>query len=292
MNGVTRRDFNPSTDPIIEPADEESKIREKPKTGPMVCHYGSTHDFEQCGWETIVSSMLFVKGKGDVGEVDANDIQQRRVGDCHLLGPALALASSAEGRARLRNMIEELPSVGGKKQYEVTFRTPTESGSSEQKVVVDDTFVKGHAATADQQDGKQEIWPLVLESAYAKLRGGMQKIGHGGAEAAAFEAITGKKASSQRIGANPGQCADATFRSSFAAGKPMCVSFDHALLGPTAEWAFGLHASHSYAVSALIEKNGETYVQLRNPWGHSDPDPVPLRMLSVWSAQVTMGDKP
>ncbi len=67
-------------------------------TAPAVvpCVY-TDEKVKRCSVETISGAELFVKGARDVDAVDANDIAQGRIGDCHLLGPAMALAQSPAG---------------------------------------------------------------------------------------------------------------------------------------------------------------------------------------------------
>ncbi|WP_352430616.1 C2 family cysteine protease [Pyrinomonas sp.] len=47
----------------------------------------------------------------------------------------------------------------------------------------------GHTKIGDVLGDEQETWPLVIEKAYAKLKGGYDKINDGGSSGEALEAL-------------------------------------------------------------------------------------------------------
>ncbi len=94
---------------------------------PPTCRYRTKEQVDACAMQTIPGAQLFIEGEGDVDLADANDIGQRAVGDCHLLGPTMALLQSPEGRTRVREMIKEVQR-DGKTVYRVAFRVPVARG--------------------------------------------------------------------------------------------------------------------------------------------------------------------
>jgi Calpain family cysteine protease len=266
------------------------------------CGFRTKADVDACGTEAIPGATLFVHAQGDVDAIDANDIGQRGIGDCHLLGPAMAMLQSPEGRARIREMVKE-ETRDGRAVYEVTFRIPVERTIRERiagapphkdvKVEVGQDFVKGHAVTGDVKGRKTEVWPLVLESAYAKLQGGYDKI-NGGIGTIGLANLTGKKAEEKTLERGLLTYSASNLKKDFAAHKPMCITFtrqggnDKAQAIPK----FGAYGFHCYAVKDVYEKGGETYVQMKNPWGHTDPKPIPLRELEGLMPQVSIGQLP
>ena len=269
---------------------------------PPACGYENIERVAACTNTPIPGGTLFIKGKGDIDEVDPNDIKQEQLGDCYLFAAAAAMAQTPEGRKRIHDMIKE-KTVNGKTVYEVTFREPISRvslsegfpspGYREVTVQVPaDKFIQGHAGVGDRKGKEQEIWPLVLEAGYAKYKDGYQHVGNGGFSVDAFTALTGREA---RF-ANMPLYSEAQLKSDFLARKPMVMSIVPPKPAngpaPTTVPKYNLHSGHAYAVSNVFQKNGETYVQLKNPWGEADPKPIPLRELQRLQALVETGEKP
>jgi len=63
---------------------------------------------------TNFTGQAFVKGAGDVGDIDANDVKQGQLGDCNLLAPAAAIARANP------EAIRKLISPNGDGSYNVT----------------------------------------------------------------------------------------------------------------------------------------------------------------------------
>jgi hypothetical protein len=272
-----------------------------PEIGPPDCRFSKTHDFDRCGREGIPGATLYVHAPGDLDAIDANDVQQGRIGDCHLLGPVIALVQHPEGRARVRSMIKEVER-DGKKYYEVTFRLPLERTVTEKlrgapatkdvTVEVGPDFVNGHAVVGDRDGDKAEVWPLVLEAAYAKLRGGTNRI-HYGNPAVALAALSGKAVENKLLEKGILSYSGSDLKRDFAARKPMVVSF---FGGPTQDAAslsrLGLSSPHTYALVGIYEKDGEKLAVLQNPWGTHQPPHVPLRTLEGLKPTISIGKLP
>jgi hypothetical protein len=109
-----------------------------------------------------------------------------------------------------------------------------------------------------------ELWASLMEKAYAKWWGGYAAIGNGGDGAEGLMAITGAKV--DRIGMGGGE--DQVWQQltqAAAAKQPMVTSRFWKPETP------GLVNSHVYTVMGTETVNGERYVDLRNPWGSTEP---------------------
>ena len=170
-------------------------------TGALVTRY---KDVTQQNVNRIIE--LFKTGKGDESAVHWNDVQQGALGNCYFLAGIAAVAKVDP--SALKRLIKGPDSNGN---YQVTLYTnpKTEKLSPTPRTVtitpeflVDD---KGDPLYA--QEGDQELWVMLLEKAYALLRGekmkgnkivdskpeGYGKLDEGwGAEA--IEALTGQEA--------------------------------------------------------------------------------------------------
>ncbi len=123
----------------------------------------------------------------DPSGIDINDIKQGNVGDCYFLATVGALIRQ-DPKLIQRNMRDNGDGT-------VTVRFYGE-GLAAADVTVSMTSDRGYAQAYLSLDtdanGNVEIWTIVLEKAYAKFKGGWDKIGEGGQCAAVYANLTGK----------------------------------------------------------------------------------------------------
>ena len=96
-------------------------------------------------------------------------------------------------------------------------------------------------------------------------------IGNGGCSNDVFEAITGLRGSSNNISSSSSASAVfAQVKKAIDSHLPISAGThgedEEALYTNT-----GVYADHSYSVVGYKEEGGKQYVQLRNPWGESEP---------------------
>jgi hypothetical protein len=267
-------------------------------TSPPHCAFDDDHDFERCGNDAPVTApVLFLQQTKDVAPVDVKDVKQGRAGDCALLATLAALASTPEGRAVIQSAIAENRIENGEVvSYTVTLHKPVSHflGArtfSEVKVTVTPPFVLGHAESrgghdvplaGGQASGPHEVWPLVIEQAYAKVRGGYNQTCRSDAPFRAMEALTGKPATQNRLGwlgyTAKEIAADCT------AGKLVVLDTKNKV-----DSASKLAPSHAYQVARTYVENGMLYFQLHNPWNDRDPLPIRGDDLAKWFAAVDVG---
>jgi hypothetical protein len=229
-------------------------------------------------------SPLYVKGDGDIDSIAMNDIGQGMIGDCFLLAPLASMAQ--QGAGTIRDIIHD----NGDGTYTVTFKEKQSTDPVtfvDKKITVTADFPGGLAGTghADRGDKnafkKGEIWPLIIEKAYAEFKGGYDKI-NGGNPGDFMEAVTGRPATAYAASKLP---SFDELKMKFNMGRPMTVSTkDDGDLG------YGLFNDHAYAVKRLYtDETGRQMVELYNPWGTNHPAAIPYDEFSGRFTRVTVG---
>ena len=222
-----------------------------------------------------------------------SDVKQEGYGDCYFDSSLAALAQQHPDQ--IKNLIHD----NGNGTFTVTFPHQKDNGAGnlwglfgddyhDVKITVSDKDLPKNATNAGDTNPK---WPEVLEAAYAKLRGGYDKIGNGGNPTDAMNALTGKSADyySPKDGAGKIQQA-------LKDGKLVTIltpKSDGDQAGMEAgKNPHGLVGEHAYTVTGVCTgPDGKQYVELRNPWGFDDPQNIPLDQLSDGSvAEVEIGN--
>ncbi len=282
-------------------------------TGPDPCiHYDAPdHDFDRCIRETIPKPVLFAKQSTDADPIDPLDVRQAGLGDCDLHASLGALAGTPQGRALIRSAIVEKKDDKGKVvSWTVTLHEPEHHvfGSTtfrDVPITVDGPYVTGHANL--RPDGSQnEVWPLVIEKAYAQYRGGYNKITQGGHPADVMTLLTGREAKYVSLDWPNrwfGGYAANQLQADLANGKMVVLSTRVDIGGrpspdptPAARQAsldaHRLVGDHAYFVTGTEQLNGKLFLKLGNPWGHAQPDLVPFDELPRWFSEVSVGSVP
>jgi len=123
------------------------------------------------------------------------DACQGIIGDCYCLSALSALAHARP--ARLRELLVDM----GDGTFEATFHRRLQGGGFHAETVrVDGSFPLRrsdahpiYARSRKLADGRQEIWPMVAEKAYAAWRGGYDVMGEGGIVEETLEELTGER---------------------------------------------------------------------------------------------------
>jgi Calpain family cysteine protease len=213
------------------------------------------------------------------GEVDSElfgaegpqlrDIKQGRIGDCYFLAAVGSLV--ANDPDAIREMIRD----NGDGTYSVRFYRAGEPVwiHVDSELPVDDQGRLVYAKGVDSDGDKQlEIWVGLLEKAYAKFRDrfssnedveGYGEIDDGGHSDTVMKALTGQKA--ERFGVLASTDEFAAALGATNDGRLMTIQ-------TKAGAADGWVGNHVYTVVGTYEKDGETYVILRNTWGSTEPD--------------------
>jgi hypothetical protein len=203
--------------------------------------------------------------------VQASDVRQGAIGDCYLVA-ALAAVANSNPKA-----IQDAIKDNRDGTYTVRFYEVGWGGSkSETKVTVDADLPANYGSPAyakstEKVDGKpnMELWPSLLEKAYAQWKGSYNAIGHGGVSGDVMEALTGNRSQYSRTSGGGDALWDKVKKAA-EAKKPMTAGSgdkdDPKYKDPKA----GVYGWHAYTVlNAYEKKEGDKtvkYVTLRNPW--------------------------
>lgn len=201
------------------------------------------------------------------------DVRQGAIGDCFL---AAALASVASTQP---DAITKAIKDNGDGTYTITFYEVDWSGKAKpHQVSVDGDLPYNGAAPAyakstEEIDGKTnlELWPSILEKAWAQFKGSYNEIGHGGNAGDVMEALTGKRSRSDQT-AGKGENDPLWTKMKKAADEKKAMTAgtgdkdDAKYKDPKA----GVYGWHAYTVMGVEErKEGDKatrFVKLRNPW--------------------------
>jgi hypothetical protein len=198
---------------------------------------------------------LFVDG------ISEADISQRGAGDCYFLAALAAVARTQP--ELLKNAIAQNPDG----TVTVTFH----SGGQRVPITVDADLPRLRLPLLDAANvyggstTPGELWPALVEKAYAQWKGGYDAIGNGGYPAEALVALTGKAAASLMLrGLEP---------TAIAARLEELSKGGAAITATTPEnvQATGIVSHHVYTVDGAQLHEGEWWVKLRNPWARGEP---------------------
>jgi hypothetical protein len=216
----------------------------------------------EISWNPVQDGKLFVDG------VNFDDVAQGYIGDCYLEG-AMSAVAKANPKA-----IEDAVKDNGNGTYDVRFFESAGYGQPMKPVTVTvDGDLPSRSAGSQPYYAhareRTELWPGLIEKAYAQWKGGYEAIGNGGSPGGMMTSLTGKQST---YSSNSTATADQLFdhiKRNASSSMPMTAT----TYGEDKEALYtntGVHANHAYTVLGTSEENGTKYVQLRNPWGFSE----------------------
>ncbi len=204
-----------------------------------------------------------------VGGASPTDPSQGGIGDCYLVSSASALALNCP------EVLQKLIKDNGNGTYTVTFKRYDAKSKSykDDPVTVSNSFpMKGSDtlyAAAPRTNGTRELWFPVLEKAYAAWKGGYDAI-RSGYPYEIFEACLGAPGKHFDPRVEDSSKIFASVQKALQAKKPVVVWTGV----ESAERSYtntGLVADHAYTVLGVSVKDGQRVVELRNPWGCTEP---------------------
>ncbi|MDQ3262092.1 MAG: C2 family cysteine protease [Myxococcota bacterium] len=213
-------------------------------------------------------------GKLVVDGISADDVKQGQAGDCYFLVAISGLAKSHP------EVIQNALKDNGDGSFTATFYE-SEYGPVDPKdvngewvekftpvkVEIDGDIPKEYGSAVYATGGTdKELWAPLLEKAYAKWKGGYEEIGNGGWPHDALSQLTGKPAESIWMDAKNPPNITKVVQGYLASGQVVCASTKD----EKATSGSGIVGNHAYTVLGTLEKDGKSYVQLRNPWGNTE----------------------
>ncbi len=231
------------------------------------------------------TQVLYLQETGDTATISIDDLHQGQLGDCFLISSIGEIA--LERPMAITNMIK----VNSDGSETVTLytgsngRLPTYSTTSFRAISVNVTnifpnYSVNNGATQDVSGNLKEIWPQVLEKAYATLNGGYASIADGGSPVLAMEELTGKQATWMA----PASLTYATLTKDVSAGGLIVMDTSSA-----SNLAYNLVSNHAYMFESVTMANGTPMVTLANPWGTDQPAAIPLSQLSKAFVEIDVG---
>jgi len=240
---------------------------------------------------TAEKMALYLTEAGNTSSVAMSDINQGQIGDCFLLSSIGEIVLTSP--SFITNMITQ--NANGTETVKLYQFQTVKVGHSTvtQLVATTETVTNNFAsysvnngASQDVVGGVKEIWPQVLENAFAQLGGGYSSIMNGGSPVIAMELLTGKAAtwySPVQFGSTAAQVT-ANFNALIKAND--MIVLDTAVAGNS---TYNLVGNHAYMFDGLVSVAGATYVKALNPWGFDQPSLIPVAALSKAFVEVDVG---
>ena len=212
-------------------------------------------------WKPVENGKLFVDG------VNFDDVVQGSIANCYMVGAFSAVAQANPDA--IKNAIRE--NADG--TFTVKFFEKQYGGTMKAvEITVDKDLPQssmGSARYGKARDGS-ELWVSVLEKAYAQWKGGYEAIGNGGYPSEVITALTGKTTSWSSPKYSDANTVWNNIKKGADAHKPMTAP-THGKDSGVDYSGTGVYAWHVYTVLGASEEAGQKYVQLRNPWGSTEP---------------------
>ncbi|MBL8956115.1 MAG: hypothetical protein JNK82_35405 [Myxococcaceae bacterium] len=205
--------------------------------------------------------------------VTIHDAVQGQIGDCYF--PAAISAIANHNPDLLKNMVKD----NGDGTYTVTFkeRDPRTYQFRDVKIDVDgDLYARSWggpiygSGKGDRGEKTMELWFPLVEKAYAQWKGSYETIGNGGMASDVMQDVMGKDGRDMWISEGNQAQVWTTLKRALDGKQPVAAG----TYGETQAARYtntGVYANHAYSVVGYEEVNGEKFVQLRNPWGESEP---------------------
>lgn len=224
-------------------------------------------------------SVEYKRFEGDlfIDGVSPEDVQQGKIADCYLMA---AMASVAKAHPDvIKNGIRRC----GDGVYEVRLFEKQGWGDranfKEVWVKVDtelpamtgaDKPAYGRGMATNERG--RELWPSLLEKAYAEWHQGYDKVGEGGSSLDAIESFCGKSCTSVGLGYTPADKVWEKLKAAFVPGQIKAVTAGtHGKEQEELYKGTNLYAWHAYSVLGIREEGGKRLVTIRNPWGNTEP---------------------
>lgn len=200
-------------------------------------------------------------------KIDARDVVQGALGDCYFLS-AMSVLGSDNVRKTIRSKDDNNKNEWKCGAFWVRFY---KNGEIED-VIIDDYFpVLGNGDLAFVKGGPdgKELWPAILEKAYAKLNGSYNYIEAGKVQYALADMTGGvsEQYDLKKESANQAVFWE-TLKSLVSQGALMGAGSPENALGDSAISEYGIVQGHAYAVLGIAEVDGFKLVNLRNPHGN------------------------
>ena len=209
-----------------------------------------------------VTGPLFIRG------VNVADVEQGSINNCYL---ACGLSLLAHFRPEaVQSAIKELPDGN----FEVTLFEGKYRPKPLKVTVNSDLFLDDDGEPIYTHSSTGELWPMILEKAYAEHvgEGSYEAIGQGGKAGDVIFAFTGEPYMMHQINdAHSGEEVFENISQTVKAGRPASAG---TYSDKDRYKDVKIYANHNYAIldTGNDPKDNKPYLLLRNPWGRAEPD--------------------
>lgn len=206
----------------------------------------------------VQGGQLFVDG------VNYDDVQQGQIADCFFVG-SLAAVAYADPK-----LIEDAIKDNGDGTYTVRFFKKDFTGKLKAEYVqVDDDLPGGGSPRYARARDRKELWPALMEKAWATWKGGYDAMGNGGYSTEVLTALTGHRSSYYTTSGNKDYVFD-LIKTAVESHTPITAGTFGQDSGVDYTGT-GVYAWHNYSVVGASVDGTTKYVHLRNPWGSHEP---------------------
>lgn len=205
-----------------------------------------------------------------------SDVAQGVLGDCYFLA---TLAGFAHARPEvLRDAITD----NGNGTYTVRFfEDDPVYGVQPVLITVDDDLPTRNGMTLYAAVPAGELWPALLEKAYAKFKGSYGMIGMGGLPGQVAFDLTGDVPSMRLVGFT-------SERRTFERMRDALASSQAVMAATMTGGLEGIVGGHVYTVTRAFEQDGAKWVEVRNPWGVQPSVATPRGLIHSSNGAITL----
>ncbi len=210
------------------------------------------------GWKRASPDMILYDKT-----ISAMDVKQGALGDCYYLS-----AISVLGDRFVKNCLVTKPEEVSCGAFCVRF---FKGGEEEEFVIVDSNFpVSNNDWAFVRSENGTELWPMILEKAYAKLYGSYENIEAGKVQYALAD-LTGGAPQQLKLEteSNNLDAFWARLSSYYKAGYLLGAGSPEHEMGDRAQSPDGIIQGHAYSLLEVNEFENEKLLRLRNPHGSS-----------------------
>lgn len=224
-----------------------------------------------------------VPGQLVVGDLSPHDVVQGGLGDCYFLATLSGFAATRP------DVLKDAITDNHNGTYTVRFfQDDPAYGLQATYVTVDDDFPTRNGWPVYAQTPGGELWPAVMEKAYAKFKGSYGLIGNGGMPGQVAFDLTGDVSSLRLVALTSERGTfDRVSRALEKSQAVMAATLPDQLRGADRK-VTGIVGGHVYSVARAFEENGEQFIEVRNPWGSQGDVMTPRGLIPAQNGSVVL----